>query len=227
MDQLITYLESFITPGRKQLFDEILAFRTRYITVVLEDIYQPQNASAVIRSCDCFGIQDIHIVENKNEYRLNPDVTLGSDKWISLTQYNTQQNNTLAALNNLKEKGYRIVATSPHKQTCLLSEFDISKGKTALLFGNELNGLSNDALQHADEFLKIPMYGFTESLNISVSAAIILQFLTFKLTEKNINRELTLAEKQQIKLAWLKSTIKNASLIIDKFNAAHEKSNNE
>lgn len=215
MDEgLINYLSSFITPERKHTFAKVLAFRTRYLCVVLEDIYQSHNASAVLRTCDCFGIQDIHIIENRNEYNINPDVTLGSNKWLNIYRYNHKDDNTADAINSLKAKGYRIVATTPHqRKEAPLANFDLNKGKAALVFGSELKGISEVVKQHADEFLMIPMFGFTESFNISVSAAIILNELMNKLHRTSVNWMLSQDEKQEILLHWLKKTIKHPELL--------------
>ena len=117
-DKLILYLQQFVTERRLKLFDSRLENRTRYLTVVLEDIFQPHNASAVMRSCECFGIQDLHIIENRNAYRINPDVALGSYKWLTLKRYNLPGDNTTRALVLLKQEGYRIVAAMPHKGNC-------------------------------------------------------------------------------------------------------------
>ncbi|MCF8379514.1 MAG: RNA methyltransferase [Bacteroidales bacterium] len=211
--ELLNYLEGFILEKRNELFNRILLNRTRYITVVLEDIYQSHNASAILRSCDCFGIQDVHIIENRNEYELSSQVTMGSDKWLNLIKYNQSENNTLHAINAMKKSGYRIVATTPHKEDSSLNNFDLSKGKVALLFGTELNGLSKEALELADEYLRIPMYGFTESFNISVSAAIILHSLSESLRKSDIKWNLMDAEKEKIKLDWLRKSIKGSELI--------------
>jgi tRNA (guanosine-2'-O-)-methyltransferase len=221
--ELNEYLSGFITDKRNKLFKDTVEWRTRYITVALENIYQAQNASAVLRTCDCFGIQDVHIIENDNDYNINPDVTLGSDKWLSLTNYNTEENNTITAINNLKSKGYRIVATTPHTNDVSIDNLDLDKGKLALMFGTELNGLSPQALEHADEYVKIPMFGFTESFNISVSAAIILHTLTTKLHQNNsIDWKLSLSEKESVLLNWYKTSINNAEGIINKYFAAKQ-----
>ena len=123
--KLIRHLSGFITERRMELFEQVLNQRTKYITVVLEDIYQSQNASAVLRSCDCFGIQDIHIIENRNEYQLNPDVTLGSNQWLDMHTYNKEAFNTVAAIKSLKREGYRIVATSPGQNQVSLKDFNL------------------------------------------------------------------------------------------------------
>lgn len=213
MEELVNYLRQFVTEHRLQQFETRLQSRTRYITVVLEDIYQAHNASAVLRSCECFGIQDVHMIENSVEYRISPDVALGSNKWLTLNRYNSPAGNTAAAINGLRGKGYRIVAATPHKNDCNLEDFDLYKGKTALLFGSELNGLSPTALEMADEYLKIPMVGFTESLNISVSAAICIHFLTLKLRQSELPWQLSDSEKQSELLSWLRNTIKRVELI--------------
>ncbi len=213
----IDHLSAFITERRMNLFMQVLNERTRYITVVLEDIYQPHNASAVLRSCDVFGIQDVHIIENKNEFILNPDVTLGSDKWLSITKYNEADNNTITALNSLKSRGYRIVAATPHDTSVQINNFNLNRGKVALVFGTELKGLSEQALKNSDEFVHVPMFGFTESLNISVSAAIILNILTSTLRELNINWHLNEDEKQEILKTWLLNSINKSKLIEERF----------
>ncbi|MBN1251650.1 MAG: RNA methyltransferase [Bacteroidales bacterium] len=211
--ELINHLSQFSTENRWNLFKQIIEYRTKYITVVLEDIFQPHNASAVLRTADCFGIQDIHIIENENEYTLSHDVTRGSYKWLNLKKYNEKENNTLNTINELKSQGYRIVATTPHTNDVELENFDLSKGKTALLFGSEMPGLSKIAMENADEFLKIPMYGFTESFNISVSASIILHHLTYELRKSEINWQLSDNERDNVLLDWLRKTIKSSKLI--------------
>lgn len=217
--RLIDYLSKFVTEERLKTFDKVLDCRTRYITVVLEDLYQPHNASAVLRSCDCFGIQDVHIVENRNTYSINPDVTLGSNKWLSLKKYNRKESNTLEAYRSLRNRGYRIIATTPHTEDTTLEGFDLDRGKLALVFGTELEGLSEIAIQEADEYMRIPMFGFTESFNISVSAAIILYHLSNRLRNSTIPWELTQKEKTELKLTWLKRSIKKSDNLVREFLA--------
>jgi len=215
--KLVEFLGGYVTPQRMDLFRRILEERTRYITVVLEDIYQPHNASAVLRSLDCFGIQEAHIIENYNEYRINPDVALGASKWLGLNRHNQSESNTREAIRLLKEQGYRIVATTPHQHDVTLPAFDLESGKVALLFGTELGGLSHTALSMSDEFLRIPMYGFTESFNISVSAAIILYHFRQKLNQSHISWQLSRKEKTDILLEWLRKSIKRSDLLIEQF----------
>lgn len=206
---LIDYLSGFISEKRFELLRYVLDHRTRYITVVLEDIFQSQNASAVLRSCDCFGVQDIHIIENSNAFSVNPKVVMGASKWLSLQKYHGYENNSLEAIRRLKQQGYRIVATSPHTYVSNLNNFDISRGKFALFFGTELTGLSSQVLENADDYLLIPTYGFSESLNISVSAAICLQTLTERLRNANVDISLPQDEYLNLLHDWLRKSIKS------------------
>ncbi len=165
----------FFSENKRALFDRLAPLRTRHISVVLEDIYQSHNASAVLRSCDCFGVQDVHVVEARNPFNPAGDVAVGSSKWVDYYRYNSIQD----VYRNLHAKGYRIVATLPHENDTMIGDLDISQ-PTALVFGTELTGLTQEAIDGADAYVKIPMYGFTESFNISVCAALSL----FSLTER-------------------------------------------
>lgn len=214
---IVEYLSGFVTPERIQTMDRVLQNRTRYITIALEDIYQSHNASAVLRTCECFGIQNVHIVENKNRYTVNPDVALGASKWLNLIKYNKDEFNTLEAVSNLKSSGYRIVATTLAEDAIPLEDFNLEKGKMALFFGTELTGLTQQLLNEADEQLKIPVYGFTESFNISVSAAIILHHLTHHMKKSDIPWHLSADEVIKLKYSWLMNSIKRADLLEKKF----------
>lgn len=209
---LYDHLTQFITENRRRRFDEIASYRTRHICVVLEDIFQPHNASAVLRTCDCFGVQDVHIIENKNKYRVNPDVALGSSNWLTLKKYNQGEYNTLDCIKALKKKKYKVIAATPHGNSCSLEEFDVSQ-KTALLFGTEMDGLSEQAMKFADGYFKIPMFGFTESFNISVSAAISLFSFTDRMRRNNIHWQLDKDERIAIKIEWARNSLKNPNAI--------------
>ncbi|RPD98696.1 TrmH family RNA methyltransferase [Aureibaculum marinum] len=216
--QLLSYLQELLTENRKNLFEKILKERTRHFTVVLEDIYQKHNTSAVVRSCDVFGIQDIHIIENKYNSYVSNQVAKGAQKWIDFYEYNQQENNTENCIKSLRGKGYQIIATTPHNDSCLLQDFDITK-KSALVFGVEKEGVSDYMLKEADGYLKIPMYGFTESLNISVAVAIILQSLSLRLRTSNINWQLTEQEKEEKRMDWTKKSINHVDEIIERWKS--------
>ncbi|MCR6642893.1 MAG: RNA methyltransferase [Sporocytophaga sp.] len=216
--ELINYLLQFVSENKRGKMEEVLETRTRFLTVVLEDIFQPHNASAVVRTCDCFGIQDIHVIENKNKYKVSEDVTLGSAQWVNILKHNKKGvDNTLECYRALKEKGYKIIATTPHTNDIALEDFQMDS-KTALVFGSEQNGISEIAKEHADGFIKIPMVGFTESLNISVCAAICIHQLTIKMRELPSEVwQLSQEEKETIYLKWIKGVVRKPDLLEKEF----------
>lgn len=201
------HLFSFITENKKNLIAQVLENRTRYMTVVLEDIFKSFNANAVVRSADCFGLQDVHIIENKYEYEFNPHVAKGAAKWINIHHHNELENNTISCLNELKNQGYRIVATTPHTDDVSLPNFDVTKGKFALVYGTEQFGISDLVRDHADEFLRIPMHGFTESYNISVSAALCFYELSNKLHSSHLDWKLDGEERLDLELQWVRKIV--------------------
>jgi tRNA (guanosine-2'-O-)-methyltransferase len=215
--ELIDYLNGFVTERRQQRFHEILAERTKHFRIVLEDVYQAHNASAVLRSCDCFGIQCVDFIENRNRYKISEEVAMGSANWLSISRYNEpDKNNTLECIRALKEQGYKVIATTPHKDDFNICDLPIDQ-KTALVFGTEIDGISNDVFENADAFVKIPMYGFTESFNISVCAALCMYELTTRLRKTNINYHLSEEEKSDIYFEWQKNSITSSELILNEF----------
>ncbi|ATQ15124.1 23S rRNA (guanosine-2'-O-)-methyltransferase RlmB [Borrelia miyamotoi] len=207
----IEILSEFITKQRRDRIDEVLSNRTNYLTLVLEDIFQPQNASAAIRTIEILGLSNIHIIETNNKYILNPDVVLGASKWIDIVKYTCVR----AAFDNLRDNGYRIVATSLNNQSVSLEDFPIDN-KMAIFFGTELTGLSHEVLENADLHLKIPMYGFTQSYNISVSVAIVFYSLISRLRKGSIRYLLNEDEKLGLKLDYYRKAV-NRALSIEKF----------
>lgn len=215
---LFKYLQTYLTERRKELFQQVLAQRTRHFTVATEDVYQLHNTSAVMRTCDVFGIQYLHVVEERLGKRVDKEIAMGAQKWVSLKRYNSVTD----CIKNLKDSGYQIIATTPHNSSTLLHQFDVSK-KSAFFFGKESYGLSDTVMEAADGFLKIPMYGFTESLNISVSAAIILQSVVSKLKQSATDWRLSEEEKLQIEMEWMKKTIKSSEEIIGRYYGENPK----
>ena len=211
-EDLINHFKSFTTNERIKLFDKKIEERTRHITIVLENIFQAHNTSACLRSADCFGIQDVHIIENHNIFKDNSQISMGASKWLNIKKYNKNQNNTLDAIKKLRERGYRIAATTPHNSD--LSIFELkAKKKTAIIFGSEYNGCSDIALNEADIKINIPMYGFTESFNISVAVALCLQQLSYRMRKSNIKWKLKQQEKEEVILEWLRNSIKSSNKI--------------
>jgi tRNA (guanosine-2'-O-)-methyltransferase len=217
--ELLSYLCRFVTTERLARMQSVLEQRSRYLTVVLEDIFQPHNASAVLRTCDAFGIQDVHIIEKKNEYRINPDIALGSAQWLSLHRYRGERSDSREVVRGLKEKGYRIVATAPHADGHDLFSYPLEKGPVALVFGTELTGISDDIMDCADDFLTIPMYGFVESFNISVSVAICLSRLATHMRDLGLAWRLGDMERTALLFDWLKNSIRQSDRIIADFQA--------
>jgi tRNA (guanosine-2'-O-)-methyltransferase len=209
---LLTYLEGFVTDKRKELFKTVLDQRTRHFTLVLENIYQQHNSSAVVRSCDIFGVQDVHVIENTYTSKVSRHVARGSQKWLTFHRYKKDTNNTADCFAQLKQDGYQIIATTPHNDSCYLHDFDIAQ-KSAFVFGVEKEGVSDYVMENADGFLKIPMVGFTESLNISVAAAIILENLTTRLRQSDLDWQLSDEEKQVLYSEWIQKSIKNVEKI--------------
>lgn len=210
---LLDYLGQYITDHKKSVMERVLKDRTRHFTVVLEDIYKPHNASAVLRTCDCFGLQDIHVVEKTNQYKINPYVTRGASEWVDIHKYFSLAGNAVKdCFNSLKSKGYKILATSPNTDSVSIYDLDPNQ-KTALVFGNEHEGVSEDVKDQADGLVHIPMLGFTESFNISVSASIFLYDLVRKAKE-SLPKDFYLSEeeKQQLRLKWYRQIVKRSKL---------------
>ena len=214
----LNYLEGFLTENRKERFLKVLETRTNHFTVAMEDVFQLHNTSAVMRSCEVFGIQQLNVVEEKFGKRIDKEIAMGAQKWVDVNRFESISD----CLDAVKAKGYRIIATTPHQDDCLLADFDITE-PAALFFGTERDGLSPEVIERADGFLKIPMVGFTESLNISVSAAIIIQDLTERLRKTDLNWRLTEAEILEKRLDWARNSIKDIKWIEARYYSGNSK----
>jgi|SRR5690554_1097459 len=210
--ELLDYLETIITEERKQRFIEVLRYRSKHFTVAVEDVYQLHNTSAVMRSCEVFGVQELNIIEQRFGKSIDKQIAMGAQKWVDIIRHK----DSLSCMESLRSKGYQIIATTPHNDSVYLEDFDISK-PSAIFFGTEKEGLSDEVMQNADGFLKIPMVGFTESLNISVSAAIIIQNLMQRLHASEIDWRLTEEEILEKRLDWTRKSIKDINFIEKRF----------
>ena len=215
--KLLTYLEHFITDERKERFLEIISQRTNHFTVAMEDVFQMHNTSAVVRTCEVFGVQQAHSIEGRFGKRLDAKIAMGAQKWVDVFRYDDTQH----CIDTLRNKGYQIVATTPHKDAYFLNDFDITK-KSAFFFGTEKEGLSEQVLSQADTFLKIPMVGFTESLNISVAVAIVLQQLTDKLRRSEIPWQLSEEERLLTLIEWTKKSVRNVKDVLKRYKEIKE-----
>jgi tRNA (guanosine-2'-O-)-methyltransferase len=215
-EALLQYLRQYMTEERSIRFREVLKFRTRHFTLAVEDVFKERNASAIVRTADCFGIQDVHIIENQNEYQISENISKGAEKWVNVNIYDANLNNTGACISDLKNMGYQIIATSPHSSGSSPDDFDISK-KSAFFLGGEKEGLTDEVLDKADGYIRIPMYGFTESYNISVAGALLLYNLTRRLHQSEIDWELTVQEQLELQLDWTIKTIASSENLIKKY----------
>ena len=214
---IIDYLSGFINEERRERLRNILRQRTRHITVVLEDIYQSQNASAVVRTCECLGIQEIHVIENRHEYRLNPAVVQGASKWIDLIKHNRAgQDNTRACIEQLKQRGYRIIAMAPAPAGKTVEQLDI-RDKLALCIGSEEPGLSTNLQALADETVRIPIHGFTQSYNLSVSAGISLYTLDRTMRNSGINWQLDERDATDLYIKWLTQSTPTGEQLLENY----------
>ena len=201
-----------MSENRKNRFIEVLKNRTNHFTIAVEDVYQLHNTSAVMRSCEVFGIQNLHVIEQRYGKSIDKQIAMGAEKWVDINRYDTIK----SCITTLKEQGYQIIATTPHNDSCMLDEFDVTK-KSAIFFGTEIDGLSEEVMKQADGFIKIPMVGFTESLNISVSAALVIQDITNRMRHSEVNWQLTEDEVLEKRLDWTRKTIKDIAYIEKQF----------
>ena len=219
---LIEYLKDFISKERYDRISEVLDNRTNHITLVLEDLHKSHNANAVLRSCDGFGIQDVHIIENRNKFDEHSSVSIGAHSWLTLNRYNEDKcNNIDLCFEGLRAKDYQIIATTPHEKDLNIRELDVTK-KTALVFGTELEGVSDEVIRKSDGFVKIPMFGFSESFNISVSAAISMYELTTRIRSDNDFWQLDSDYKVKLKFNWIKQSIKAGDKLVEKYLEDHQ-----
>ncbi len=209
----LDYISKYITDNKKQVMEMVLTKRTRFMTVVLEDIFKPHNASAVLRTCDCFGIQDVHVIEKNNAYKVNPFVTRGASQWIDLHKYHNKEGLAVQdCFSNLRAKGYKIYGTSPLTGSISIHDLEPDE-KIALVFGNEHDGISPEVQDNVDGLVHIPMLGFTESFNISVAASILLYELVKKVEKYNHpDFFLTENEKQLLRMKWYRAVVKRPDL---------------
>lgn len=215
-DRAVEYLQQLVSENRQARLKEILENRTRHVTVVLEDLFQAQNISAVLRTCDCYGVQDVHVIQHRNTFEANKEISMGADKWLSIHEYPHAEDNVKACIDRLHEQGYWVAATLPDEQKRTIFDLPVEQ-KTAFLFGTELTGLSEEAIRYADGNVLIPMYGFTESFNISNSAAIILSHFTERMRHSETPWRLSENEKDELYFEWLQKSVKDPDGLIKWF----------
>lgn len=212
-----------ITENKKELFTKIASERTNHITIVLENIYQEHNASAVVRSCDCFGIQELHVIEKGNAYKVQRDIALGAGRWVDMYNYDRGTTVSSDCIQKLKLRGYSIIATTPHT-TETIHSLPINQ-PMAFVFGTERRGLSEEMLALSDHQVKIPMYGFTESFNISVSVALVLNTIRERLEKSNFNWKLSNNEQTLLINKWCRKILNGGDQLEAHFRKIHTETN--
>lgn len=208
----IACLAEFMTAERYGVLRGGVAMRTRYMTVLAENMYHGQNAAALIRHCDAFGVQEMHTVETLCRFEPNPVIARGSERWVDVHRHAS----TAEAVAELRRRGYRIVATTPHREDATPETFDVTKGPFALVFGTEHAGISDEAIAAADEFLRIPMCGLVESLNVSASAAILIYQLSERVRRTVDGWRMTEAEQAELMERWMRRSVKDADAILQR-----------
>ena len=211
-DERTDYMSGFLTGERIQTLRRTLAMRTRYMTILTENTFHPQNASALVRHCEAFGVQDLHTVETMCRFDPSVNIVRGTDKWIDIIRHDS----TEEAIASLKASGYRIVATTPHRESCTPETFDVEKGRFCLVFGTQHAGVSPQIISAADEFLRIPMCGMVESLNVSASAAILIYMLSQRMRLSDVAWRLSEAECSEVMFRWVMSSVRDARRILER-----------
>ncbi|NSW45099.1 MAG: RNA methyltransferase [Bacteroidales bacterium] len=214
--EIIHQLKEFVTDSRFKLFEKILNERTNYISLLIENVYQSHNASAIVRTAEALGLQELYVYERKNSFSPNEEISLGAQKWLDIYRYKESEITTAELFYQLKSKGYRIIATTLHEKAISLEQINLEKGKMLFLFGTEKEGLTDEFKSNADEFLKIPIYGFTESFNVSVSVGIILYQIISKLRQTHISYFLSNEEKNKIMIDWLVKSIPMGEKVLER-----------
>lgn len=211
-DDRYALLSPYLTVARRARFEAVLGERTRWVTAVTEDLYDPHNISAVLRSCDGFGLQSAHIIEVNNPYRVSPGVAKGASKWLDIERHQ----NTTEALRELKSRGFAVCCTTPHTDDTTPEDLPLDR-PVALVFGSEGPGISEEARAEADYFVRIPMFGFTESYNISVAAALTLQSVTQRVrSNPDLPWRLPESEHSRILGDWASRTVKDADGLLQR-----------
>ena len=212
-DERTAYMSQFLTEERVEVLRRTLASRTRYMTILTENTFHPQNASALVRHCEAFGLQELHTVETICKFNPNVNIVRGTDKWVDITRHDS----TAEAIASLKGAGYRLVATTPHRESCTPETFDVAKGPFCLVFGTEHAGVSDEIIEAADEYLRIPMCGMVESLNVSASAAILIYMLSQRMRlTPSIDWQLKDDDVSKMLFRWVMSSVKDSERILQR-----------
>ena len=221
-DYVLQEFYKIITPNKVELFEKIAAQRSKHLVIALENIQQDHNASAVMRSMDCLGFQELHLVEKNNRYEFQRDIALGAARWLDVIQHQEEPEPVLDAIQHLRSKGFKIVATTPHRDAYTPQNLPLDQ-PIALFFGAEKHGISEELQSHADYFVKIPMHGFTESYNVSVSAAILMSALRTRMLHENIPFIMNEKAQTELKISWCEKILNGGPALAEKYRLEFKK----
>lgn len=211
-EEIYEYVSGFLTDERLRKIEHFSQESSDYILPVVEDIYQFRNAAAIVRSVEACGFHKVIAMEQENIFDPNLRVTKGADTWVEVEK----MPRTLDSLKTIKERGYKIVAVSPERNATMLPNYQ-PVAPLALVFGTEWEGTTDELLDFADETLAIPMYGFTQSFNVSVAAAICFYDLKQKLVNSGINYKLSPQKLLEMKIRWAVNSIPSGKAILERY----------
>ena len=203
-------IEASLLPPRRARIEEVLAGRTRRLVVVLETLEDGHNLSAILRSAEGFGVQEVHVVESGGPLEISPKVSQGCHKWLDIHHHA----DAMACVDHLHGRGYELWAAALDPRSVPLYQIDFSK-PIALVFGNEHAGISPPLLCRCDGCYRIPMRGFVQSFNVSVAAAMSLFFATLPATVHGggISGGLEARDAEMLRRRWRGLSVKQIARI--------------
>lgn len=195
---------------RLELMKRVIDNRTRNLVLALEEVHDPHNIAAVLRSAEAFGLQEIHIMRSVGYAKISPKITQGCEKWLDISFHGDVKR----GVQNLRDRGFALYVASFTPRSVPLDKLDFSR-PAALVLGNEHQGTSEFMEQEADSVFTLPMFGFTRSFNISVAAALTIYTAVQKRIELfGRSGDLTDEEKEQLLTEWLKRDVRGAEHIL-------------
>jgi tRNA (guanosine-2'-O-)-methyltransferase len=217
-EELYVYLDSFIKDQRRDRLNRVLDNRTTHFCIAMEDLFYERNSGAIIRTADGYGIQNINVIEPRDSFKskVTNVISKGAEKWVTKKQYGDPETGVMDCINALRKDGYQIVATSPHTDGHTIHNFDITK-KSAFFLGTEKTGISDIVMEEADDYISMPIYGFTESYNVSVANAILLHEMVNRLRNSEVDWKLSVEERKELMLEWTIKSIVSAEMLAEKF----------
>jgi tRNA (guanosine-2'-O-)-methyltransferase len=208
-DAIIEALRPQTSDERMERIENVLDARVDSVTVVIENLYDPHNGAAAMRSVEAFGLTTMHFVDPGERFTASSKVTIGCDKWVNSEHHQGIDNCAKA----IHEQGGLLYATLPDADLTL-EDVDVSK-PVALVFGNEHDGLSERAIEVCDRAVRIPMFGFTRSFNLSVSVALCLSRVTARRREHlGASGDLEEAERTRLRARWYALGVRGVEGII-------------